>query len=405
MTTLLLSEIFPPKVGGSGRWFWELYRRLPPQDYVIAAGSDPHQEEIDATSGLTIHRLPLDLPRDGSLGKAALRQYFSTYRALRKICRQEKVKFIHAGRCLHEGLMALTLRYTTGIPYAVYTHGEEINLTNAEEKPTWRNRQIYTSKKLGLMTARVLFNARFIVANSQNSQRILTQRWGLPSQRVHVLHPGMDVSRFQPADPDSQAYADVRQQLGWADRTVVLTVGRLQKRKGHDMLISALPAIRQRVPNVLYAIVGGGEGRERLQNLAQEMGVADLVQFRGQVPDEELICCLQHCDLFALPNRRLETGDIEGFGIVLLEAQACGKPVVAGDSGGTAETMRQPETGQVVPCETPEPLAKLLGELLSDPERLRRMGDAGLEWVQQFDWAQLARKSQELFRRYHLERR
>src|SRR5207249_6848221 len=165
------------------------------------------------------------------------------------------------------------------------------------------------------------------------------------------------------------------------------TVGRLQRRKGHDMMIRALPAVRKSVPGVLYAIVGDGAEREYLEKLVDEHGVRESVQFVREVDDVRLVCCYQQCDLFALPNRR-EGSDIEGFGMVLLEAQACGRPVVAGDSGGTAETMRVPETGRIVNCDNPQPLAEVLTELLLQPDLRPRMGVAGRTWVVcRFGWA------------------
>ena len=179
---------------------------------------------------------------------------------------------------------------------------------------------------------------------------------------------------------------------------MILTVGRLQKRKGHDMMIRALPAILRTVPNTLYAIVGDGEERPALEELVAQLGLRNVVQFLGELPDADTRVCYQQCDLFALPNRQVGD-DFEGFGMVLLEAQACGKPVVAGDSGGTAETMRVPETGLVVPSDGPEPLAKLLTGLLADRERLARMGAAGRRWaVDHFDWAALSRRAAGLWR-------
>jgi phosphatidylinositol alpha-1,6-mannosyltransferase len=210
---------------------------------------------------------------------------------------------------------------------------------------------------------------------------------------VQVLHPGVDTTRFVPAARDPA----VREQLGWGDRPVVLTVGRLQQRKGHDMLIQALPTVRRRIPDVLYAIVGDGEERAALEKLAHKQQVDWHVQFHGEVDDAGLIRCYQQCDLFALPNRR-EGSDIEGFGMVLLEAQACGRPVLAGDSGGTAETMHVPETGRIVACDRPEPLADVLSELLSQPDELNRTGEAGRRWVvEQFDWEALTRQAERLF--------
>ena len=163
------------------------------------------------------------------------------------------------------------------------------------------------------------------------------------------------------------------------------------------MLIRALPAIRERHPDALYAILGEGEERATLQALTETAGVTRSVQFLGEIDDAQLLQCYQQCDLFVLPNRAIGR-DVEGFGMVLLEAQACGRPVVAGESGGTAETMRIPETGRIVPCESPEPLAKLLIELLDDPARLTSMGQAGREWARErFDWDSLALQARELF--------
>ena len=163
------------------------------------------------------------------------------------------------------------------------------------------------------------------------------------------------------------------------------------------MLIRALREIRQFIPDVLYCIIGSGEERESLARLVNELQLADHVQFLDEVNDQTMICCYQQCDLFALPNRQVGR-DIEGFGMVLLEAQACGRPVLAGASGGTAETMLVGETGCIVPCEAAEPLAHEIIRLLSNPFVLQRMGEAGRRWViSKFDWRRLACQAAELF--------
>jgi phosphatidylinositol alpha-1,6-mannosyltransferase len=277
--------------------------------------------------------------------------------------------------------MALALKCWAGIPYMCYVHGEDVSTAR-------------TSRELTLLVQQVLRRADFLIANSRATERLLREEWALPAERVRLLHPGVDTTRFVPATRNDQ----VREHLGWGNRPVLLTVGRLQKRKGHDQMIRALCTIRKALPNILYAIVGEGEERAFLEDLVAREGLGGQVQFLGEVGDEGLVRCYQQCDLFVLPNRQVGR-DIEGFGMVLLEAQACGKPVVAGASGGTAETMRIPESGQVVCCDGPEHLAVLLPELLSDPDRLVRMGAAGRLWVvDQFDWQALAAQAGRLFR-------
>jgi phosphatidylinositol alpha-1,6-mannosyltransferase len=381
VTTLLVSEVFPPQTGGSGRWFWEIYRRLPREDYLIAAGQHPGQTEFDQTHDLRLVRLPLSLPAWGLRSFRGLFGYGRALRRLRPLLRSEQVVAIHSGRCLPEGLMALALKRWVNVPYACYVHGEDVSTAT-------------TSRELSWLVRRVLHGADLLIANSHSTERMLHEEWAMPAERVRVLHPGVDTRRFVPAAPNPT----VRARLGWGNRPVVLTVGRLQKRKGHDHLIQALPAIRRVLPDVLYVIVGEGEERPFLEDLVANLELAGHVQFRGEVADEELILCYQQCDLFALPNRLVER-DVEGFGMVLLEAQACGKPVVAGASGGTAETLRDPETGRVVDCSDPAPLAACVSELLADRARLRQMGAAGREWVvDHFDWEALSQEAARLFR-------
>jgi phosphatidylinositol alpha-1,6-mannosyltransferase len=261
-----------------------------------------------------------------------------------------------------------------------YIHGEELAIAQSSRELRW-------------LADKVLAGCDLVVANSRHTQELLLNDWKLPPERVRLLHPGVDTSRFQPAPPSQ----DVRTRLGWGDRPVVLTVGRLQARKGHDCLIRSLQAVKQRVPNVLYAIVGDGEQRAELDALVTSEGLADHVVFHGELRDEDLIDCYQQCDLFALPNRQVGK-DFEGFGMVLLEAQACGRPVIAGTSGGTAETMSIPATGRLVCCDAPQPLADALIDLLRDSERLNQMGQAARRWVvENFDWDSLSLRAMEIF--------
>jgi phosphatidylinositol alpha-1,6-mannosyltransferase len=275
-----------------------------------------------------------------------------------------------------EGFLATLL----GLPFFCYVHGEELGY-------------VAGSKELSWLAHRVFTQARSIIPNSHNTFQILREKWLVSPERMHVFHPGVDTETFIPAPADPVT----RKRLGWDGRTVVLTVGRLQKRKGHDVMIRALPLIRRAVPDVLYAIVGAGEEKPYLEALVRDQNLNDSVQFLGELADAPLIECYQQCDLFVLPNREVN-GDFEGFGMVLVEAQACGKAVVAGKSGGTGETMREGETGILVHCEEPEELARTVTQLLQQAERRTRMGAAGRPWVvEQFDWNALAARARKLF--------
>lgn len=384
----LITEAFPPQNGGSSRWFFEIYRRLPRSRVVVAAGEGPGCEAFDRTHELRVSRLPLAMD-DVGLGRPRnVAAYLGLARRVRRLVREHGSEVLHCGRCLPDGWVAWMLNRLDGLPYACFVHGEEVEL-----RPAGRGEGIMSSRQMRWMARRVFGAAECLVANSLNTRRILVEQWGLPPGKIRLLTPGVDTGAFRPARRDE----GVRRRLGWEGRTVVLTVGRLVPRKGHDRMVRALRTIRSSVPDILYAIVGDGPERANLREMVEREGQGAHVQFLGEVDDADAVHCYQQCDLFALPNRQVGL-DIEGFGMVLLEAQACGRPVLAGASGGTAETMRPGETGRVVPCEEPEALAEAVIDLLTDPELLDRMGRAARHWaVERFDWEALGRQARAVF--------
>jgi phosphatidylinositol alpha-1,6-mannosyltransferase len=381
VTILLLSEVFPPKIGGSGRWMWELHRRLTSHETHVVAALDGRAAAFDAASPMPIHRIPLRFYDWGPSDPRAGFQYVAAFLRLGRLVSRIRPDVIHCARSLPEGLLAYLVHRRHRIPFTCFAHGEELTLAD-------------TSQELRWLTKRVMGAARSVVANTHHTKGIVVNRFAAAADRVIVMHPGVDATEFTPAPPDPQ----VRQRFGWGDRRVVLTVGTLLKRKGQDMMIRALPEIRRHCPDVLYVIVGDGPDRQYLQAVVDECRVGDHVQFR-RIPndDAELVRCYQQCDLFALPNRQVDW-DIEGFGIVLIEAQACGKPVLAGRSGGTPETLEPGKTGELVACETPEAVAAAVTGLLTDPSRRAGLGQRARQHVlDRFDWPVLARQAEALW--------
>ena len=373
--TLLLSEIFPPVKGGSGRWFWEIYTRITTGNVVIAAGQDVKSDEVDSISPLKTYRLPLSSWSWGLKSLTGLKYYFHALRAVLKVIKQNDIEVIHCGRCLPEGFIGFLISKIKGIPYICYVHGEDVETAA-------------TSRELSWIVNKALGGATRLIANSQNTADILLNKWHTDPEKTMVFNPGVDASLFIPA-PSSQ---EVKSQLGWEDKKVILTVGRLQERKGHDKLIEALPSIIKRIPNALYAIIGDGERKSALHALVKDLNLEAHVLFMSELDDEQMIQCYQQCDVFVLPNRTVGS-DIEGFGMVLVEAQACERPVIAGDSGGTSETMLLDETGFIVDCTQPQVLADKIGDLLENDTLRESMGKAGRKHVQQtLDWPVLSEK-------------
>jgi len=374
MTALLVTENFPPRIGGSSRWLWELYRRMPSSDVAVAAGSWPGAAAFDRTHGLRIDRLPLSFRDLGLLSPRSAAAYARAALTVRSLARRRIARVVHCGRVLPEGWLALACRR----PFACYAHGEDMLSYGTSRQLTW-------------MARCVVRHAAALIANSHHTAMLLQRDWDVDPQRITILAPGVDTSRFSPA-PHDQA---VRRALGWAERFVVLTVGRLQRRKGHDYMIDAVDRLRRDFPDVLYAIVGDGDDRAALEERVRRAGLTAHVRFHGAVDDDQLIRCYQQCDLFALPNRTVGV-DLEGFGIVLLEAQACGRAVLAGDSGGTAEAVQDGRTGVIADCNRPESLAVAVAALMRAPERRAELGTAGRRWVSDtFDFDRNARHAAE----------
>ncbi|TFV60584.1 glycosyltransferase family 1 protein [Mycobacterium sp. PS03-16] len=216
-----------------------------------------------------------------------------------------------------------------------------------------------------------------------------------PRAALEHLPPGVDTGRFA---PDAAARVQLRDRYGLGERPVVVCLSRLVPRKGQDVLIRAMPEICRRVPGAALVIVGGGPYRDTLQLLAHRHGVADDVRFTGGVPGAELPAHHAMADVFAMPCRTRGAGlDVEGLGIVYLEASAAGVPVVAGRSGGAPETVREGETGTVVDGTDVEAVATAVAELLGDPDRAAAMGAAGRRWtVDNWQWPTRAARLAEL---------
>lgn len=378
--TLLISEIFPPKVGGSGRWFWEIYSRLSNDRYIVAAGADEQSGSFDKTHNLRCLRWPLTLPTWGITSLTGIKGYAKLLLHLRATIKMNSISAIHCGRCLPEGLLGWVAWKLKGIPYICYVHGEELSTYNC-------------SREYKCLSGLVYSGARIVIANSINTKNTFISCNKNLVHQIRLMNPGVDTSYFHPKGPDYK----FRKQFGWDERDVILTVGRLQKRKGHDNTILALKRIKESVPAILYSIAGDGEENEYLKDLVKKENLQHHVQFLGRVDDDILLSCYQQCDLFILANREVN-GDFEGFGMVLIEAQACGKPVIAGKSGGTIETMIPEETGQIIDGEAPEIIANAVINLIINKDRRKIMGQKAALWVRdRFEWRSLVTLAETIF--------
>ena len=379
----LITEIFPPAVGGSGKWFYEVFRRMPSDQYqiitkdILASGS-----EIDMYCHGNIKRIPFVVGESGAFSLKGMATYRKiTQDVVGKLpdAKKDSSEVIVAGRMVPEGWIAAGVARRRGARLVCFAHGEEINKSNLSSGGVMSSRQ---HRWMGACVVRCVDHW---IANSHNTSDILTQHWQVPATKITVIHPGVDTDFFHPSVRD-EAF---RRRMGWQGRFVLLTVGRLQKRKGHDHLIMALPELLKKHRELVYVIVGDGQERSVLQKLVERLDLQASVMFLEQADDALLRQCYQQADLFVLPNRSIGS-DIEGFGMVLVEAGACGLPVCAGKSGGTSETMIDGKTGFLLDCSSPETLERDLSTVLNRPD-LGSIGVVGAEYCRTtFGWPRLA---------------
>ena len=354
-TLLVVTNDFPPRQGGIQSFVHELARRLPAGRVAVYASDYPGAAAFDAEQDFPVRRHPSGL-------------LVPTPDARRKVL-QARSDFgstaVWFGASAPLGLLAAPLRQAGVRRLVASSHGHEAGwamLPGARQ----------ALRRIGNQVDVVTYVAEYTrqrLAGAFGSRAALVQ-----------LAPGVDLDTFNPAVSGSA----VRQRHGLVGRRVVVCVSRLVPRKGQDVLIQAMPTILARIPEATLLIVGGGRYEQRLRTLARHAGVADRVVFTGSVPSAELPEHFAAGDVFAMPCRTRRLGmDVEGLGIVFLEASAAGLPVVAGNSGGAPETVRQGITGEVVDGRDVVAVAARVSGLLADPRRAAAMGAAGRRWTEQ----------------------
>jgi phosphatidylinositol alpha-1,6-mannosyltransferase len=356
--TLLITNDFPPRPGGIQQFVHNLAVRRPAGSLVVYASTWKGAEKFDAEQPFEVIREDTGvlLPTPAAARRAA------------EIARSSGCDTVWFGAAAPLGLLAAGLRRTAGIRRAVaLTHGHE---TGWAALPGARQ----ALRRIARDTDVITYLGEY--------QRIRLDRALHGLTRLERLAPGVDVDAFHP-DVDGSA---VRARYGLAGRPVVVCVSRLVPRKGQDMLIRALPTIRRRVPGAALLLGSGGPYRSTLERLAREHGVGSDVVFTGSVPWAELPSLYAAGDVYAMPCRTRAAGlDVEGLGIVYLEASATGLPVVAGDSGGAPDAVLPGETGYVVGGRDVPAIAARITDLLADPAAARAMGAAGRAWVER-EW-------------------
>lgn len=383
MKSLLISSIYyPPRTGGIAEIMAAVAGALGPDRVCCLTGVPLNGTALAADRRLRVYRRP------AAFARAKPIQALGWGMAIAEIMARDRPSVVQLATA-YEGYLGLWLRKWLKLPYVTYAYGNEI--LDVVQADAWQR------PLLALRHAdRVLPISQFAAD--------LVRKAGVREERIQVVYPGCDVAAFRPLAPRMELKEKL---LGARSRDrVILTVGNLVARKGFDMVIRALPRLRQTVPHVTYMIVGDGPCRVELEGLAMAAGVRDRVVFTGKIPNRELPEVYALSDVFVMPSREQRNAcDVEGLGLVFLEASACGKPVVGGRSGGVPEAVLDGVTGLLVDPHDPEDIASTLARLLTDSELATRIGRQGRERVvRDFDGARVGDRVQHILDSVLLER-
>lgn len=366
MTALLVTNDFPPMAGGEATYYARICATLSPERVMVLAPRFPGDRSFDVGQAYRIirRRVPVSPHPLARLLQIVL----LSLHALR-IARRERVHAVHIGH-LWLGPIGLAVNRLLKVPYVIYLHGGDM-------APYLRFRVVRA------VVRTIVRHADVCVVNSAYTRRDY-EAMGIHHPRVELLTMSVPLERFRPGlDPRA-----IRAKYRLDGQKVILTVGRLIERKGHDVVIRALSRIGGSLGSMRYVIAGRGPEEQRLRALARDLGCGEQVKFIGHVPDEDLPHLYAACDVFVMPSRALDRRDgVEGFGIAFVEAGACGKPVIGGRSGGIADAVVDGVTGILVNPTDVEALAAVLVRLLRNQDEAARLGAQGRQRAQALERA------------------
>jgi phosphatidylinositol alpha-1,6-mannosyltransferase len=363
--TLVITNDFPPRPGGIQTFGYEIVRRFEPDSVTVLTSDWEGAAEFDAAQDFKVIRAKTKtlLPSRSILAMA------------RELVVSENISRVLFGAAAPLGLLASPLRKLGVTNIVGMTMGHE---TGWAMTPGTKQ----ALRKIGNDTDYLTYLSGYTaekIAKALSPEAVV---------RMRRIVPGVNLTEFSPAN--SSFGNQLRAELGWADRPVIVCVSRLMARKGQDELIRALPEVHRISPQASLIIVGEGPYRKDLEGLITKLGLEKFVHMTGKVSQSDLPKWYAAGDIFAMPCRtRMAGWDVEGLGIVFLEGSATGLPVIVGDSGGAIDAVLDGETGFLVDGNNTSEIAQRISFLISNPDVAKKMGKAGRNWVsQEWTWDQ-----------------
>ena len=374
---LCITNDFGPRAGGIETFVIGLIERMPTNSVIVYTSAQGDTQDYDRNWS---DKFGVEVIRDRS---KILLPTFRVARAVNKLVKNRKIEKAFFGAAAPLGIMARGLRRNGVKKIVALTHGHEV---------WWAKLWPFSAaiKFIGNNVDHLTYLGEF--TKSEISKALNDKA----TDAMRKVAPGIDTEHFAP-NPES---AQLRKELGLSEKQVIVSVGRLVHRKGQDFLIKALPEILKVHPNAHVLMVGEGPYREHLQKLTFDLDVANYITFIGRIQYKELPRFICAGDIFAMPSRsRLAGLEVEGLGIVYLEASSCGLPVIAGKSGGAPDAVHEGMTGFAVDGTSVKDISQAINNLLADPAKARAMGEAGRKWIyENWRWDIWAKEFNSLFR-------
>jgi phosphatidylinositol alpha-1,6-mannosyltransferase len=382
---LLVTSNFPPVIGGSAVVYESICRCAGGRIGVLTARRDYRDREsfaqlaaYDATAGFPIARVKFlrpPLPTTHNRGRSKLVGYLSDLLLVVRVLRmvgwlmlKNRYRAVIIGELVYGGWIGLAARWLFRTPYVIYVHGEELTMNASGLSESLK--QVYLRKASG------------IVAVSNYTRSLLANHFAIPPERIALVTNGVDTARFAARPPRPELLA----RYALSGKKVFITVGRLIPRKGVDMTLRALARVVSVETDAHYLVVGDGPMLAELKALSVELGIARHVTFCGQASERELSDHYALARFFVMPNRQTSDGDTEGFGLVFLEANACGLPVIAGRAGGAADAVDDGDNGLLVDGSDEVDIAAAILRLLRDDVLADTLRRNGLERAARSAW-------------------
>lgn len=370
---LIVTDNFPPRDGGIATFNYNICKELFARGHRVMAITNSYQgdEDFDSQQEFCTIRL------NGKFRPTSV----ETIHKILNVTFKENIDIVFFG---HFGsthwLGGFLARKIFRIPYAILVHGTELNayFCNFTRVDKWVSKIIFE-------------NSSTIIVNS-NTTKNLVESYGYPSNRIHIVHPGTDPILFRSNVQDS----NMINKLDLKGKKVLLTASRLVAKKNHVNVLKALPSVVREIPDLMYLIIGKGEKEEGLIKLTKDMSLEKYVSFIGYIEPKDMPMYYNICDIFVMPSKTVNY-DYESFGIVYIEANACGKPVIAGRSGGIEDAVIDGVTGLSVDPENIEEISQAIIRLLTDQEYARKLGENGRRRVEnELNWSAVGKKIEEI---------